>query len=101
MVSSGIVIAASPAALEFMDDQTIHVVESSIYKAGYPIDAEPILLIELDGLEPANASRRRPTDLRRGWRAGVQGRPRRSRADQILARPKEAPSAPWAGSRPT
>jgi glycolate oxidase subunit GlcD len=47
IVSSGIV----PAALEFMDGPTIRVVESSIYAAGYPKDAEAILLIEIDGLE--------------------------------------------------
>src|SRR3954471_3633872 len=47
VVASGIV----PAALEFMDGPTIRVVEDSIYAAGYPRDAEAILLIELDGLE--------------------------------------------------
>ncbi|HEV7387332.1 MAG TPA: FAD-linked oxidase C-terminal domain-containing protein [Gemmatimonadaceae bacterium] len=47
IVASGIV----PAALEFMDGPTIRVVEDSIYAAGYPRDAEAILLIELDGLE--------------------------------------------------
>lgn len=47
IVASGIV----PAALEFMDGPTIRVVEDSIYAAGYPRDAEAVLLIELDGLE--------------------------------------------------
>jgi glycolate oxidase subunit GlcD len=47
IIASGIV----PAALEFMDGMTIRVVEDSIYAAGYPRDAEAILLIELDGLE--------------------------------------------------
>ena len=47
IIASGIV----PAALEFMDGPTIRVVEASIYAAGYPKDAEAILLIELDGLE--------------------------------------------------
>ncbi|HEX9607031.1 MAG TPA: FAD-linked oxidase C-terminal domain-containing protein [Gemmatimonadaceae bacterium] len=47
IIASGIV----PAALEFMDGATIRVVEDSIYAAGYPRDAEAILLIELDGLE--------------------------------------------------
>jgi len=46
IVGTGIV----PAALEFMDGATIRVVESSIYAAGYPADAEAVLLIELDGL---------------------------------------------------
>jgi glycolate oxidase subunit GlcD len=52
IISSGIV----PAALEFMDGPTIRVVESSIYAAGYPKDAEAILLIELDGLEAGVAA---------------------------------------------
>jgi FAD/FMN-containing dehydrogenase len=34
-----------------MDGPTIRVVEASIYAAGYPVDAEAILLIELDGIE--------------------------------------------------
>lgn len=46
IIGSGIV----PAALEFMDGATIRVVESSIYAAGYPADAEAVLLIEIDGL---------------------------------------------------
>ncbi len=46
IVASGIV----PAALEFLDGPTTRVVESSIYAAGYPTDAEAILLVELDGL---------------------------------------------------
>jgi glycolate oxidase subunit GlcD len=47
IIASGIV----PAALEFMDGPTIRVVEDSIYAAGYPRDAEAVLLIELDGIE--------------------------------------------------
>lgn len=47
VIASGIV----PAALEFMDGPTIRVVEDSIYAAGYPRDAEAVLLVELDGLE--------------------------------------------------
>ncbi|MFL5502530.1 MAG: FAD-linked oxidase C-terminal domain-containing protein [Gemmatimonadaceae bacterium] len=52
IIASGIV----PAALEFMDGPTIRVVEDSIYAAGYPKDAEAILLIELDGLEAGVAA---------------------------------------------
>jgi glycolate oxidase subunit GlcD len=52
IIASGIV----PAALEFMDGATIRVVEDSIYAAGYPRDAEAILLIELDGLDAGVAS---------------------------------------------
>ena len=47
IIASGIL----PAALEMMDAATIRAVEASIYAAGYPVDAEAILLIEVDGLE--------------------------------------------------
>jgi FAD/FMN-containing dehydrogenase len=46
IVASGIV----PAALEMMDGPTIRAVEASIYAAGYPVDADAVLLVELDGL---------------------------------------------------
>ena len=48
IIAAGIV----PAALEMMDQACIRAVESSIYAAGYPVDAGAILLVELDG-EPA------------------------------------------------
>jgi FAD/FMN-containing dehydrogenase len=38
-----------PAALEMMDQACIRAVESSIYAAGYPVDAGAVLLVELDG----------------------------------------------------
>ena len=47
IVASGVV----PAALEFLDGPMIRVVESSIYAAGYPTDAEAVLLVELDGVQ--------------------------------------------------
>src|SRR5919206_68332 len=45
-IASGIV----PAALEMMDAATVRAVEASIYAAGYPTDAEAVLLAEVDGL---------------------------------------------------
>lgn len=52
IIASGVV----PAALEFMDNATIRVVEESIFAAGYPIDAAAVLLIEVDGsVESADA----------------------------------------------
>jgi glycolate dehydrogenase FAD-linked subunit len=45
IVATGIV----SAALEMIDQPTVRAVESSIYAAGYPTDAEAVLLIELDG----------------------------------------------------
>jgi len=47
IIGAGIV----PAALEFVDDKTIHAVEASVFKAGYPLDARAALLIELDGFQ--------------------------------------------------
>ena len=47
IIASGIL----PAALEMMDAATIRAVEASIYAAGYPVDAEAILLIVVDGHE--------------------------------------------------
>lgn len=49
IVATGIV----PAALEMMDGATVAAVESSIFAAGYPVDAAAVLLVELDGLEEA------------------------------------------------
>ena len=45
IIAAGIV----PAALEMMDQACIVAVESSIYAAGYPVDAGAVLLVELDG----------------------------------------------------
>ena len=45
IVARGIV----PAALEMLDRPTIEVVEAGVVAAGYPKDAEAVLLIELDG----------------------------------------------------
>jgi glycolate oxidase subunit GlcD len=46
IIASGIL----PAALEMMDGPTIRAVEASIYAAGYPADADAVLLAEVDGL---------------------------------------------------
>ena len=45
IIGAGII----PAALEMMDNATIRAVEASIYAAGYPTDADAVLLVELDG----------------------------------------------------
>ena len=60
IIASGVV----PAALEFMDNQAIRVVEESIFAAGYPADAAAVLLIEVDGsTESANAEMERVREL--------------------------------------
>jgi len=45
VVGSGLV----PAALEIVDQRTIHAVEDSVYAAGLPRDAGAVLIAELDG----------------------------------------------------
>ncbi|HEV7857197.1 MAG TPA: FAD-linked oxidase C-terminal domain-containing protein [Pyrinomonadaceae bacterium] len=50
-VSAIIAEGLVPAALEMMDGAIIRAVESSVFAAGLPTDAEAALLVELDGLE--------------------------------------------------
>jgi glycolate oxidase len=49
-VADLIAAGVDPSALEILDHLTIEAVESSVYAAGYPRQAEAVLLIELDGL---------------------------------------------------
>lgn len=50
-VSAIIAAGLLPAALEMMDNAIIRAVEASVFTAGLPIDAEAVLLVELDGVE--------------------------------------------------
>jgi len=50
-VSAIIAAGILPAALEMMDNAIIRAVEASVFTAGLPIDAQAVLLVELDGLE--------------------------------------------------
>src|SRR5213080_93718 len=50
-VSSIIAAGVLPAALEMMDNAIIRAVEQSVFTAGLPIDAQAVLLVELDGAE--------------------------------------------------
>ena len=40
-----------PAALEMMDGAAVRLVEASVYAAGYPVDCDAVLLVDLDGVE--------------------------------------------------
>ena len=51
VISGGLV----PAALEILDQRTIHAVEDSAYAAGLPRDAGAVLIAELDGAASALA----------------------------------------------
>lgn len=53
-VSAIIAAGLVPSALEMMDKMIIHAVEQAL-QCGYPLDAEAVLLIELDGLEETTA----------------------------------------------
>ena len=48
-VSEVIAAGILPSALELVDDKTIEAVEASVYRAGYPLDARAVALIEVDG----------------------------------------------------
>ena len=48
-VSDMIAARLEPSALEILDKLTIEAVEASVLRAGYPKDAEAVLLIEVDG----------------------------------------------------
>ncbi len=48
-VSAIIASGVMPAALEMMDRACVAAVEASIYAAGYPTDADAVLLVEMDG----------------------------------------------------
>jgi len=50
-VSAIIAAGMLPAALEMMDSEIIRAVEASVFTAGLPIDAQAVLLVELDGIE--------------------------------------------------
>jgi glycolate oxidase subunit GlcD len=50
-VSAIISAGMLPAALEMMDNAIIRAVEASIFAAGLPVDAQAVLLVELDGIE--------------------------------------------------
>lgn len=50
-VSAIIAAGMLPAALEMMDNEIIRAVEASVFAAGMPIDAQAVLLVELDGIE--------------------------------------------------
>ena len=50
-VSAIIAAGMLPAALEMMDNEIIRAVEASVFTAGLPVDAQAVLLVELDGAE--------------------------------------------------
>jgi glycolate oxidase len=51
-VSEIIAARLEPSALEILDKLTIEAVEASVFAAGYPREAEAVLLVEVEGSEP-------------------------------------------------
>ncbi len=86
IIAEGII----PATLEIMDRAIVEAVESSGNRAGYPLDAEAVLLIELDGLKEGldrQAER-------------IAGLCRKNRARQVtVARTDVERDQLWAGRR--
>ena len=78
-----------PAAIEMMDNLTIRAIESRA-KAGYPVDAEGVVLIEVDGLrEDVDAQARAVDEVCRENRA----------LDVRLAKDEAERAALWAGRK--
>ena len=48
-VSAIVAAGLEPVAMEVMDQTAIHAVENSVFRAGLPLDAGAILLVELEG----------------------------------------------------
>ena len=71
-VSAIIAAGMLPAALEMMDNAIIRAIEASpVFAAGMPIDAEAVLLVELDGIEAGidDDAEKAEAILRAAWRA--------------------------------
>jgi glycolate oxidase subunit GlcD len=81
-VSDIIAAGCEPAALEILDQLTIDAVERSVFAAGYPREAEAVLLIELEGSEADVSAQarevlelveqRRAIEVRRGRDPGAR-----------------------------
>ncbi len=86
IIAEGIV----PATLEIMDRTIVEAVEASGSRAGYPVEAEGVLLIELDGLEEGqDRQARRILEICRANRA----------RDVQVARNEEERNRLWTGRR--
>jgi len=89
-VSGIVALGIVPAALEMLDRPTIEVVEAGSVAAGYPTDAEAVLLIELDGA--AHGMPRMESDIRRVCEA-------RGAVSFTVARDDEERARLWLGRK--
>jgi FAD/FMN-containing dehydrogenase len=86
IVAAGIV----PAAIEMLDRPTIEIVESGVYAAGYPRDADAVLLVELDGGDAG---------MDRSQRAIESACRERGAVEFIVARDAEERARLWKGRK--
>ena len=98
IIGAGII----PGGMEMMDKPAIHAAEAFVH-AGYPLDVEALLIIELDGPERRG---RRTDQARRGDRARLRlddlpDFDVRGRAQSVLGRPQGGVPGGRAGFRPT
>jgi len=86
VIAAGII----PAALEIIDKVTVETVEASVYAAGYPRDADAVLIVEIDGLAAG-------MDL---WEARIHRLCREAGAFEIrTARDEEERQKIWKGRK--
>lgn len=55
-VSDIVAAGLQPVALEVMDQKTIRAVEASVYRAGLPVDAGAVLIVEVEGAAQKTAA---------------------------------------------
>ena len=89
-VSDIVALGIVPAALEMLDRPTIEVVEAGVIAAGYPRDAEAVLLVELDGAVDGMARMER--DIREACQ-------RRGAVSVSVARDEEERARLWLGRK--
>ena len=89
-VSDIVALGIVPAALEMLDRLTIEVVEAGVARAGYPKDAEAVLLVELDGARDGMAR------MEREIREVCQ---RRGAVSVSVARDEEERARLWLGRK--
>ena len=85
VIGAGII----PGGMEMMDRPAIHAAEDFLH-AGYPLDVEALLIVELDGPEPEveHLIARVEDIARAGRRRQRQGQRQRGGAAEVLGRPQ-------------
>ena len=86
IVGAGIV----PAAMEILDKKSIEIVEASVNKAGYPLEAGAVLLVELDG---------RPEEMERPLREVEEACRREGAIEVEFAKDPEHRMKLWKGRK--